>query len=88
MRQTTILLALPWLGPAATIATVEQVAAKYADELVMSVRKGQEAMAKLEGFKLFCVPAIEVNGSLRIEGICTSGATLNNALWEGGLCLE
>ncbi|HSR32256.1 MAG TPA: hypothetical protein VLY63_16965 [Anaerolineae bacterium] len=86
--QATILLALPWPGGAATIKMAEQVAAEHTDELAMSVRKGQETIAKLGGEKLFCVPATEVNGSIRIEGVCPSGAALDNALRRGGLWPE
>ena len=39
-------------------------------------------------YRLFCVPAAVVNGSIRIEGMCPDEGTLNNALREGGLCLR
>lgn len=44
--------------------------------------------AEREAHKLFCVPAAVVNSGIRTEGMCPSEATLNNALWEGGLCLK
>jgi len=72
----------------AIIDLAQRVAAKYEGELELRVLKGQEAMAKFEEYKLFCVPAAVVNGSIRIEGMCPSEATLNNALREGGLCLK
>jgi hypothetical protein len=72
----------------AIIALAEKVAARYPDELELTVLQGQEAMAKFEEYKLFCVPAAVVSGSIRIEGMCPSEATLNNALREGGLCLK
>ena len=50
--------------------------------------QGGPAMDKFEEYQLFCVPAAVVNGSIRIEGMCPSQATLNNALREGGLCLK
>ena len=78
----------PCPGCVAIIELAERVAAKYPDELEMSVLKGQEAVAKFEECKLFCVPAAVVNGSIRIEGMCPSEATLNNALREGGLWLK
>jgi hypothetical protein len=78
----------PCPGCVAIIDLAEKVAAKYEGELELSVLKGQEAMAKFEAYKLFCVPAAVVNGSIRIEGMCPSEATLNNALREGGLCLK
>ena len=60
--------------------------AQVAEESV--IYKGTEGMQKFEEYKLFCVPAAVVNGSIRIEGMCPSEATLNNALREGGLCLK
>jgi predicted DsbA family dithiol-disulfide isomerase len=76
----------PCPGCVAIIDLAQRVAAKYPDELELSILKGQEAMAKFEEYRLFCVPAAVVNGSIRIEGMCPSEATLNNALREGGLC--
>jgi hypothetical protein len=72
----------------AIIGLAQRVAAKYPDELELTVLKGQDAMQKFEEYRLFCVPAAVVNGSIRIEGMCPSEATLNNALREGGLCLR
>ena len=78
----------PCPGCVAIIDLVQRVAAKYPGELELTVLKGQEAMAKFEAYKLFCVPAAVVNGSIRIEGMCPDEGTLNNALREGGLCLK
>jgi predicted DsbA family dithiol-disulfide isomerase len=78
----------PCPGCVAIIELAERVAARYPDELEMRVLRGQDAMAKFEEYRLFCVPAAVVNGSIRIEGMCPSEATLNNALREGGLCLK
>ena len=78
----------PCPGCVAIIDLARRVAAKYPGELELSVLKGQEAMAKFEEYKLFCVPAAVVNGSIRIEGMCPDEGTLNNALREGGLCLR
>ena len=72
----------------AIIDLAQKVAAKYEGELELSILKGAEAMEKFEQYKLFCVPAAVVNGTIRIEGMCPSEATLNNALREGGLCLK
>jgi hypothetical protein len=72
----------------AIIDLAQKVAAKYEGQLELSILKGTEAMEKFEQYKLFCVPAAVVNGSIRIEGMCPSDATLNNALREGGLCLK
>lgn len=78
----------PCPGCVAIIDLAQRVAAKYAGELELTVLKGAEAMTKFEEYKLFCVPAAVVNGSIRIEGMCPDEATLNNALREGGLCLK
>lgn len=78
----------PCPGCVAIIDLAQRVAAKYPGELELTVLKGQEAMAKFEAYKLFCVPAAVVNGSIRIEGMCPDEGTLNNALREGGLCLK
>ena len=78
----------PCPGCVAIIDLAQKVAAKYEGELELSILKGAEAMDKFEQYKLFCVPAAVVNGSIRIEGMCPSEATLNNALREGGLCLK
>jgi hypothetical protein len=78
----------PCPGCVAIIDLAEKVAAKYPGELELSILQGADAMEKFEAYKLFCVPAAVVNGAIRIEGMCPSGATLNNALREGGLCLK
>jgi hypothetical protein len=78
----------PCPGCVAIIDLAKRVAAKYPDELELTVLVGSEAMEKFEAYELFCVPAAVVNGSIRIEGMCPSEATLNNALREGGLCLK
>lgn len=78
----------PCPGCVAIIDLAKRVAAKYPDELELTILAGSEAMAKFEEYKLYCVPAAVVNGAIRIEGMCPSEATLNNALREGGLCLK
>ena len=78
----------PCPGCVAIIDLAQKVVAKYEGELELSILKGAEAMEKFEQYKLFCVPAAVVNGSIRIESMCPSEATLNNALREGGLCLK
>ena len=78
----------PCPGCVAIIDLAERVAARYPGELELTILKGAAAMDKFEEYKLFCVPAAVINGSIRIEGMCPSEATLNNALREGGLCLE
>jgi hypothetical protein len=78
----------PCPGCVAIIELAQRVAAQYEGELELIIYEGAEAMQKFEEYKLFCVPAAVVNGSIRIEGMCPSEATLNNALREGGLCLK
>jgi len=79
----------PCPGCVAIIDLARRVKAKCGDdELRLTVYSGEEGMAKFEEYGLFCVPAAVVNGSIRIEGMCPSEATLNNALREGGLCLK
>jgi hypothetical protein len=78
----------PCPGCVAIIDLAERVAGKYQDELELKIYAGTDAMEKFEEYKLFCVPAAVVNGTIRIEGMCPSEATLNNALREGGLCLK
>ena len=78
----------PCPGCVAIVDLAERVAAKYPGELELTVLGGAEAMPRFEAYKLFCVPAAVVNGSIRIEGMCPSDATLNNALREAGLCLR
>ena len=79
----------PCPGCVALVELAKRVKARYSDEeLRLTVYTGEEGMAKFEEYGLFCVPAAVVNGGIRIEGMCPSEATLNNALWEGGLCLK
>ena len=78
----------PCPGCVAIIELARQVAVKYQGELELTIYEGEEGMEKFEAYRLFCVPAVVVNGSIRIEGMCPSEATFNNALREGGLCLK
>jgi len=78
----------PCPGCVAIVDLAERVAARYEGELELVVYTGAEGMPKFDEYKLFCVPAAVVNGTIRIEGMCPSEATLNNALREGGLCLK
>ena len=79
----------PCPGCIAIVELAEKVKAQYSDdELRLTVYGGEEALPKFKEYGLFCVPAAVVNGTIRIEGMCPSEATLNNALREGGLCLK
>jgi hypothetical protein len=78
----------PCPGCVAIMGLAKRVAAQYEGELELIIYEGAEGLEKFEEYRLFCVPAAVVNGSIRIEGMCPSQATLNNALREGGLCLK
>ncbi len=78
----------PCPGCVAIVDLAKQVAARYEGELELKIYEGADGMEKFEAYQLLCVPAAVVNESIRIEGMCPSEATLNNALREGGLCLK
>ena len=75
----------PCPGCVAILALADEYSRKYKGKLEVIKLVGQEAMAKFEEYKLGCVPAVVVNEKIRIEGICPSRTTLDNALREGGL---
>jgi thiol-disulfide isomerase/thioredoxin len=75
----------PCPGCAALLALADEYAKKYKGRLEVVKLIDQEAMAKFEEYKLFCVPAVVVNEKIRIEGMCPDRVTLDNALREGGL---
>ncbi|MBE9507567.1 MAG: thioredoxin family protein [Chloroflexi bacterium] len=78
----------PCPGCVAIVELAQRVAPRYEGELELAIYEGAEGLEKFEAYRLFCVPAAVVNGTIRIEGMCPSEATLNNALREGGLCLK
>ena len=67
------------------LALGDEYASRYKGKLKVIKMIGRQAMAKFEEYKLGCTPAIVINERIRIEGICPSRATLDNALKEGGL---
>ena len=75
----------PCPGCVAILALADEFAKKYKGKLEVIKLIGEEAIAKFEEYKLGCVPAVVINGKIRIEGICPSQSTLANALREGGL---
>jgi thiol-disulfide isomerase/thioredoxin len=75
----------PCPGCVAVLALADEFAKKYKGKLEVIRLVGEEAMAKFEEYKLGCVPAVVINEKIRIEGICPSQTTLDNALREGGL---
>ena len=79
----------PCPGCVALVELAKRVKSRYSDDdLDLTVYIGAEGLDKFGEYGLFCVPAAVVNGNIRIEGMCPSEATLNNALREGGLCLK
>ena len=79
--------------PCPGCVAVLELADKYAkmypeDELAIARYVGEDGLEKYREYNLSCVPAIVVNGTIKIEGICPDEGTLNNALREGGLCLR
>jgi len=75
----------PCPGCVAVLALADEYAKKYGDKLEVIKFVGKQAMAKFEEYKLGCTPAVVINETIRIEGICPSRTTLDNALREGGL---
>ena len=75
----------PCPGCVAVLALADEYAKKYQGKLEVVKLVGEEAIAKFEEYKLGCVPAVVINEKIRIEGICPSRTTLDNALREGGL---
>lgn len=58
---------------------------KFKENLEVIKRIGKEAMPKFNEYKLGCTPATVINETIRIEGICPSRNTLDNALKKAGL---
>ena len=75
----------PCPGCLAILALADEFTEKYKGKLEVIKLIGEEAVTKFEEYKLGCVPAIVINENIRIEGICPSRTTLDNALREGGL---
>jgi predicted DsbA family dithiol-disulfide isomerase len=75
----------PCPGCVAILALADEYAKKHTGKLEVSKLVGEAAVAKFEEYKLGCVPAVVINEKIRIEGICPSRTTLDNALREGGL---
>jgi len=72
-------------GCVSILELADEFAKKYEGKLVVVKFIGEEAITKFEEYKLGCVPAVIINKNIRIEGICPSRATLDNALREAGL---
>ena len=66
------------------LALADEYARKYKGQLEVVKLIGKQAMTKFEEYKLGCTPAIVIKDTIRIEGICPSRSTLDNALKAGG----
>jgi hypothetical protein len=75
----------PCPGCVSILSLADEYAAKYKDRVDVKKYIGEEGMAKFQEYKMLCVPAVVVNGVIKIEGICPTRKTLDSALREGGL---
>ena len=79
----------PCPGCVAIVGMADRYAAKYpAEELTVITYAGSDALAKYEEYDLSCVPAVVINGVIKIEGTAPDEGTMNNALREGGLWIR
>jgi hypothetical protein len=63
----------------------DKYAERYKGRLEVIKFIGDEATSRFNEYKLGCVPAVIINGTIRIEGIAPSETTLDRALKEAGL---
>jgi hypothetical protein len=75
----------PCSGCVAVLGLADEYAEKYRGRVEVVKYIGKKGLAKFQEYKLGCVPAIVISGRIRIEGICSSRQTLENALSAGGL---
>jgi len=76
-------------GCVAVLGMADRYTEKYpAEELTVEKFVGKEALAKYEEYNLSCVPAVVINGVIKIEGTAPDEGTMNNALREGGLWIR
>jgi len=66
------------------IKLADEFEQKYAGKIRVVKHIGTAGAARFRELGLECVPAIVINGSIRIEGICPSRRLLENALTEMG----
>jgi hypothetical protein len=72
-------------GCIAILKLADRYAERHRGKLEVVRFVGDDATSRLEEYKLGCVPAVVINETIRIEGICPSEETLDNALREAGL---
>ena len=75
----------PCPGCMDALSLADEYKEKHKDKIEIIKLVGKRAMAKFIEYKLGCTPAIVINEKIRIEGICPSRITLDNALKEAGL---
>lgn len=75
----------PCPGCIAVLALADEYAKKYGDKLEVIKLVGKQALAKFEEYNLGCTPAVVINEMIKIEGVCPSRETVDNALREAGL---
>ena len=75
----------PCSGCVAVLALADEYTKKYPGKLEVVKLIGVQASEKFTEYGLGCTPAIVINEKIRIEGICPSHETLDNALRAGGL---
>jgi cytochrome b involved in lipid metabolism len=79
----------PCPGCVAILAMADRYAEKYpAGELTVKKYVGKDALEKYEEYDLSCVPAVVINGVIKIEGTAPDEGTMDNALREGGLWIR
>jgi predicted DsbA family dithiol-disulfide isomerase len=79
----------PCPGCVAILGMGGRYAEKYpADELTVKKYVGKDALEKYKEYDLSCVPAVVINGVIKIEGTAPDEGTMNNALREGGLWIR
>lgn len=75
----------PCAGCIDILKLADVYAEKYRDKVEVIKLIGRDATARFTEYKLVCTPAVVINEKIRIEGICPSHETLDNALMEAGL---
>jgi len=75
----------PCPGCVAILTLADEFAEKYQGRVEVIKHIGVAGLSRFQEYKMVCVPAVVVNGTIKIEGICPTRQTLENALREGGL---
>jgi hypothetical protein len=72
-------------GCMAILQLADKYEERHEDRLKVVRFIGDDGTSRFEEYGLGCVPAVVINKTIRIEGICPSEETLDNALREAGL---